>query len=246
MQRFFITPNDINGKHVTFPQDVTHQICHVLRLGEGDCVTILDNSGSAYNVRLTDAATNEGMTGSIFEVFSVESEPKTRITLCFGLSSREKVEWILQKGTEVGVAAFLPFVSSRTLVTSISIALKKQQRWERIIKEAAEQAGRGLLPILHPPRVLAGCFTEIVENHDLCLLAWEDAQHGESSFKALLDHFRGNSIALCVGPEGGFSEEEVQTAQTVGCQVVSLGARILRMETAAIIFPALVLHSLGE
>lgn len=128
MQRFFLPPDNPTGQKVTFPQDVTRQIIHVLRLGEGDQIIVLDNSGAAYLVRLIVDSADMGMTGRILKVLPVESVPKTRITLYFGLTSREKVEWILQKGTEIGVAAFSPFVSSRTLVTSTSIAPKKQQR----------------------------------------------------------------------------------------------------------------------
>lgn len=128
MQRFFLPPDNLTGQKVTFPQDVTRQIIHVLRLGEGDQIIVLDNSGAAYLVRLIVDSADMGMTGRILKVLPVESVPKTRITLYFGLTSREKVEWILQKGTEIGVAAFSPFVSSRTLVTSTSIAPKKQQR----------------------------------------------------------------------------------------------------------------------
>jgi 16S rRNA (uracil1498-N3)-methyltransferase len=167
------------------------------------------------------------------------------VSLCFGLSNRDKVELILQKATEVGVSAFHPFISSRSLVQKAALSEKKYARWQRIIREAAEQSGRGQLPDLHQPRRLEECAQAVRESHARMLVAWEKAETSQD--QDLSSHLAGQveSLALFVGPEGGFSREEIQNLQASGCEVVSLGARILRMETAAIIFPALVLYELG-
>jgi 16S rRNA (uracil1498-N3)-methyltransferase len=246
MHRFFLPPDHITGQRVTFPKETAHQILHVLRLGEDDQVAVLDNSGVVHHVRLQVDSPTSSVWGMIFETQPVRSEPKTHLSLTFGLSNREKVEWILQKGTEVGVSGFYPFFSSRTLVKPASLSPKKLERWERIIKEAAEQSGRGRLPVLHPAKDLAGTYLEATMDHDLCLIAYEAAEETALRLADALDGFSGTSIALFIGPEGGFSEEEVQLGLDAGCQVISLGARILRMETAAIVFPSLVLYALGE
>lgn len=244
MHRFFLKPEDITGHYVAFPRDTAHQIIHVLRLGEGDQVDVLDNLGHIHHVRLGVATAGMTLTGKIIETNPVTTEPELSISLYFGLSSREKVEWILQKGTEVGVSAFFPFLSSRTLVQSSSLTTKKLARWERIIKEAAEQSGRGRLPVLDQPKFIDAYFSDVANKNHLCLIAWENARAEHASLSELLEGFEGDSMALFVGPEGGFSEDEVSHAQKAGCQVVSLGARTLRMETAAIVFPALVLYEL--
>ena len=246
MQRFFLNPECFIDQQVTFPKEITHQIIHVLRLNNGDPVIVLDNSGVCYQVDLQINPQEMKVTGVIKETRTVTSEPKTHLTLAFGLSSREKVEWILQKGTEIGVSIFYPFISSRTLVRSTAISPKKYSRWEGIIREAAEQSGRGKLPVLHQPLDFTVIMSELNKSHDLCLLAWEGATDGGENLTKVIKGFLGLSLGMVVGPEGGFSEDEVKIAVDAGCRVVSLGARILRMETAAMIIPALVLNLLGE
>ena len=246
MNRFFIDPQQIKGDKVEFPADIAHQIRHVLRLGEGDRVAVLNNSGSIFDVAIIVNADTSEVVGKIVSREMATTEPLTRIALCFGMTNRDKVELILQKGAEVGVSDFFPFVSSRTLVQSTDLTEKKTARWEAIIREAAEQSGRGRLPELHQPARFEDCVAEVGNQFGLALIAWEEsAVEGHGLHEVLDDEDRG-TIALFVGPEGGFSAEEIELARLSGCKVVSLGARILRMETAAILFPALVLFALGE
>lgn len=245
MNRFFLNQKQIKGEEVHFTPAIAHQILHVLRLHEGDAVQVLDNQGHAHRVRLKLDRSGNLLHGRIEATQTVTSESAIKISLCFGLSNRDKVELILQKATEVGVSAFYPFISSRSLVQKAALSDKKHARWERIIREAAEQSGRGKLPELHPPRRLEECALAVKETHARMLIAWEKAETSQD--QRLFSHLAGQveSLALFVGPEGGFSQEEIQNLQASGCEVVSLGARILRMETAAIIFPALVLYDLG-
>jgi 16S rRNA (uracil1498-N3)-methyltransferase len=162
------------------------------------------------------------------------------------MTSRDKVELILQKGTEVGVSKFSPFISSRSLVQSTALSDKRKLRWERIIREAAEQSHRGKLPALISPMRFKECLSANFDQHDLSLIAWEGAAATEGALRESLKDFEGLKIALFIGPEGGFSDDEIGTAKKAGCQVISLGERILRMETAALVFPAIVLYQLGE
>ncbi len=123
---------------------------------------------------------------------------------------------------------------------------KRQARWEKIIREAAEQSHRGRLPVLHAPQNFLVGLTDVANENRFSLIAWEGIEPSENGLKKILSSYSGSSIALFVGPEGGFSLEEINQAKIAGCQVISLGRRILRMETAAIIFPALVLFALNE
>ena len=243
MNRFFLDNECISKDWVRFPEDLAHQIVHVLRMGDGDSVQVLDNRVQIYLVRLQVDKQSNDVSGKIVGIEAAGGEPQVEITLYFGLSNRDKVEWILQKGTEVGVKTFAPFVSRRTLVQTTVLSEKRKNRWENIIREAAEQSYRGRIPTLYDPVDLQLALNHNKESFDLCLMAWE----GSSCSEGLNEALAGSGtrrIALFVGPEGGFSEEEVQAARKAGCQVVSLGARILRMETAAILFPALVLSAL--
>lgn len=245
MHRFFLSPELISENEVGFPDDLAHQIVNVLRLREGDEVAVLDDRGNIYQVSLFFGPGKDQVGGQIIKRQPTGSEPEIKVSLFFGLSNRDKVEWILQKGTEIGISAFFPFVSSRTLVQSNTLSSKRVDRWERIIREAAEQSHRGRLPMLVNPRQYDQCLIGAVDNHDLGLIAWEEAEHSRTSLKSLIRNFEGKSIALFIGPEGGFSEKEVEEAIQKGIKCISLGKRILRMETAAIVFPALVLHELG-
>lgn len=244
MNRFFIQPESIHGKKVVFPPDLSHQILHVLRMKEGDLVAVLDNSGMVYQVEIGVDSTDKLVQGRILSASPALAEPQVTIELCVGLSQRDKFEWILQKGTEVGVSIFTPFVSSRTLVQSGELKPKRRGRWETIIREAAEQSGRGKLPRLNDPVALDDLLEAQQEVRLLSLFAWEGIQAEQTRLEMLLTGFSGEIIRLFVGPEGGFSDDEVEAAQLNGCQVVSLGRRILRMETAAIFFPGLVLYLL--
>jgi len=159
MNRFFLKADQFSGKEVFFPPELAHQILHVLRLGEGDRVVVLDNQGQVHRVALHVPPGGRHVTGTIRETEPVTTEPGVHVSLCFGLSTRDKVEGILQKGTEIGVSAFYPFVSSRTRVQSTGLTVKKFARWVRIIREAAEQSHRGRLPVLNQPRIEPDCFS---------------------------------------------------------------------------------------
>lgn len=246
MNRFFLSKDQISKNEVTFPADIAHQIRRVLRLEEGDQVAVLDNEGHLYLVSLQISHDGERVSGAILSAEDVTTEPETQVSLCFGLSSREKVEFILQKGTEIGLASFYPFISSRTLVQYNGLSEQKRERWERIIREAAEQSCRGLLPILHSPTKFNDCLDLARQDHRLCILAWEKAEPGQLDLDRLVRKQNIGKIALFIGPEGGFSEEEVMAAKDRDYQIISLGKRILRMETAAIVLPALVLHAAGD
>lgn len=149
----------------------------------------------------------------------------------------------MQKGTEVGVSAFQPFISRRTLAQKPESAQKHHARWATILREAAEQSKRGRIPELFSPVNLKDAFKAAV-SFDLVLAAWEDET--TQDLKAALGNKPISSIGLFCGPEGGFDPAEVNLMRAAGVQFFSLGKRILRMETAAILAPALALYQLGE
>ena len=245
MNRFFLQPEYFSEEAVTFPPEIAHQILNVLRLGDGDLVEVLDNTGRAFEVRIMLDTAMKRVRGEIIQSYLVQTEPDVEVSLFFGLTSRDKVEWILQKGTEIGVAAFHPFISSRTLVQALRMTDKKTLRWNRIIREAAEQSRRGRLPLLHAAKPFDVCLIDEGHEHVPSLIAWEDDDSERVPLAQALKGFGGSKIRLFTGPEGGFSGDEINLAREAGCQIVSLGPRTLRMETAAILLPAVVLFELG-
>lgn len=248
MQRFFLPEKQFHENYVEFPSNVSHQLINVLRLQTGDLVLVLDNSNFEYTVRLGDMY-QAPITGNILERKLSKNEPQVELHLFISLTSREKFEWILQKCTEVGVSGFFPFISKRSLVQQIHVDTKKFNRWESIIKEAAEQSRRGMLPDINHP----GSFQELIamlkDNYDICFLAWEDADSQSMTLKnfGIDPSLPGiKKVALIIGPEGGFAQDEINFALENNVTLLSLGRLILRMETAAIVGSAIIMHTFSS
>ena len=247
MQRFFLGSERIQAGKVCFNVEISRQIRRVLRLNPGDEVIVLDGQGNSHTVNLIDVNLEES-TGIVLESRNSEGEPVCQVRLYMALTQREKFEWILQKCTELGVTGFTPLITERTIVRKTSSAKQKTERWEKILREAAEQSRRGLIPRLAEPLRFAEVVIQACNQNDVTLLFWEGEQE-QSIRKVLsgLDFAHGVvSVGLLIGPEGGFSEDEVQEATQAGCFPVTLGKRILRMETAAVAAAALVLYEAGE
>ena len=195
--RFFISPENFTDERVIFPKDLQAQISRVLRLKAGDEVEALDNQGKAFLVKLA-AGPDQTLIGEILSSRSVDTEPLVSLTLYFGLTQREKVEWILQKGTEVGVSAFQPYISRRTLAQQAGSAEKHQLRWEAILREASEQSGRGRIPELFPPMKFKDALKVLLDSCDLVIAAWEDET--VQDLKAALGSRRPASIGVVLRP----------------------------------------------
>ncbi len=262
--RFFVPAEAIRGGTATLSGALVHQIKNVLRLRPGDRVTLLDNSGWHYVVEIT-GLDQQQLVGAVRGKALGTTEPRTKITVYQGLLRGAQFEFVLQKATEIGVSAFAPAICQRCVVANIGeVNANKLARWERIVTEAAEQSGRGKVPVLRP----AVMFQQAVEQvRGVSLLLWEDedsaslreALRREANLIALqgmngshspsvreLGPSRPFSVNLFVGPEGGFAPEEVAMSRSYGITTVTLGPRLLRAETAAVAAIALVLHELGD
>ncbi|NJN53352.1 MAG: 16S rRNA (uracil(1498)-N(3))-methyltransferase [Anaerolineae bacterium] len=145
MHHFFIPPKNITERQVILTGEQARQVAQVLRMRVGEQVMVLDNTGWQYEVRLT-AVSREQVNADIIEKRLAEGEPAMHITLYMALLKREKFEWVLQKGTEVGVSRFVPVITQRTLAQDTEIKAGKQERWQKILIEAAEQSRRGRIP----------------------------------------------------------------------------------------------------
>ena len=236
MHRFFVPPSVVQGNQIRFTPEQARQLRSVLRMREGEQVVVLDGLGLSHQVELVHVGKKSAL-GRVLATTPAAGEPVGDLILCQAVSRSERFELVLQKGVELGVTIFRPMLTRRTVRRAPGDA--KWRRWRRIILEAAEQSGRGRLPLLEDPI----SFDEaIVSAQGFALLPTVGAS--ESARRALA----GASwpVILFVGPEGGFDDQEVELARTSGVRPVSLGPRILRTETAAIALITMTMSALGE
>lgn len=211
------------------PDDAAH-LARVLRAKPGDAVTLCDGQGMEYDARLTavDAADT---TAEILSSRVCASEPDVEVTLYAGLPKGDKLEFIIQKATELGAVKIVPFVSE-FCVAKPKNEDKKAERWAKIAKEAAKQSARGRIPAVCPPITFRQMLDE-VKAFDVSFFFYEGG--GEPLYHDHQLHSRlagAKRIAVITGAEGGFSPKEAQQAADAGCVTAGLGPRILRCETA--------------
>ena len=272
MHRFFVPLDWIDGRQVVISGPIAHQVCRVLRKRPGERIVLLDDSGWEFETELRSVKP-ERVEGRVLVKRLSRGEARIKISLYQGVLKADRFEFVLQKATELGVVEFVPIITARTIVGQMSAVRKKRERWERIVKEAAEQSGRGRLPRLQEPMLFASACARAQQTGGLCLLPWEgtlagqglslkQALHEANPFtvnlfvgpeegftaeeSALAEHYGVRLVNLFIGPEGGFAPEEVELAQRHGISTVTLGQRVLRAETAAVVSAAIVLHEMGD
>jgi len=240
MHRFFVPPADLNSSSVTLVGEPLHHLATVLRLGVGAEVLLFDGLGQVCRCRI-ERLDRRSAEAVVLESWS-EGEGVLPLRLLQGVPKGERMEMVLQKGTELGISAFTPVVTSRSIGrVDAAREEKRQLRWQRIISEATRQSRRPLLPRLDPTLPLAEALAATRET--LRLILWE----GESRpLAAVLPPQAPESVALLVGPEGGFSADEAALARQHGFVAVGLGPRILRSETAGFAVAAILGHRYGD
>lgn len=259
MQHFVVPRDAIRDNAVVFVPAQAHQITRVLRLRDGDEVIVLDGLGAQYRVRL--ATGSKEAHGEIVGPAEACHEPERRVTLLVAPPKGERWEWLLQKGTEIGVARFIPLVTRYTQPGAATLKARHHQ----IVREAAEQCRRLLVPAIEEPRslvqALAGAAHTNTAKSDArscavsatgparegtaaTVLLWEGAHEQGLSASLRPAIARGvTNLRLIVGPEGGFHPDEVALARECGAAVAGLGPLILRAETAAVVAAALALSA---
>ena len=246
MHRFYIPPAYIQGDTLTLPPDTARQAASVLRMRPGECILVFDNQGMEYQVELTTVQTRTG-TGMIRKRWQARPGPQAHITLFQSPLKRENFEWVLQKCTEVGVMRFVPTLYARTVVNRQEVSAARGERWQRILVEACEQCHAARLPVLENSLEFKHAL-RMVQPGEFSLIPWE-AEQGLNLGKVLADYHPGSGqprINLFIGPEGGLAEEEIHAARQAGLTPVTLGRRILRSETAAVVSAALILAHFEE
>lgn len=242
MHRFYLPPQQLHSEYVSLPEQLAHQVRNVLRMREGETFTIFDGEGMEYDAEITDMR-RDGVTVRLGDPRPCRGEPRLHLTLFHSLLKKDRFEWALEKGTELGISHFVPLHTARVIADGASEI--KRARWQRVVIEAAELAGRGILPPIDEIHTLPQAFARL-SAFDLAIFAWEEAR-GYTLRDAVRDYraLYGDAvprIALFIGAEGGFTPEEAEAARAAGCKIVTLGERVMRAETASLAAAAALLY----
>ncbi|MBV9270791.1 MAG: 16S rRNA (uracil(1498)-N(3))-methyltransferase [Candidatus Eremiobacteraeota bacterium] len=234
--RFFVEGIYEEGATVALDCGDAHKILHVLRLGTGDAIRIVDSSGSEFEA--TVAEDPDGLVARVTARVATNSAGgSVALTIAQAIPKAQKMEYVVEKASELGVASIVPFASERTVVREFSE--NKVERWRRVARSSAEQCGRSHIMEVAEPVSFAELLCRFGA-YDVVLFPWEgsDPEPLRDVMPALLA--RAKRVMAVIGPEGGFSHGEAAGARDAGARVVSLGTRILRTETAGLYVAAVV------
>jgi len=254
MPHFFVSPKDINGNEVLIGGAEAKHIVTVLRKRKGDGINMFDGDGNEFRVRILEIDRSGGLPrikGEIITRKRRETETKLKISLFQSIPKGNKMDFIIQKSTEIGVSEIIPIITERTIVKLDCKRMKERTlRWQKIAQEAAKQSRRNFIPQVGPVLDFPQALKEFSERRSrMGIIAWEMEEKDRlrealrSSVGCGISHL---PLAIFIGPEGGFTPEEVEKARRVGVFPVSLGSRVLRTETAGLVVAIAALYESSD
>ena len=237
MSRFYVPKESIKGNRIYISGKEAHHILDVMRLKLLDKVVVFDGTGSEYT-GIVKEIKNRLLSIEILETRENAREEKYEITLIQAIPKKDKMDYIAEKATELGVSHIIPVITART-IPDWNDAKKSSvlERWRKITREASKQCGRSDIPEIEP----VADFSEVIRNsggYDGKLLA--ALSDKAIKLKDALKNYKGTRILIAIGPEGDFTPEEVDAASTAGFKIVSLGRRILKSDTAGLAILAMI------
>lgn len=248
MIKFFVEEEAVTSSRIYLedPQDIKH-LTRVLRTKVGDAVTIADGSGWEYETEIEEIG-DTCVTLRITDRQKDATEPQTRVTLFQGVPKAAKMETVIQKTVELGIDRIVPVFTARTVVVEKGNFSKKLTRWQKIADEAVKQCKRGMIPQVAQPLDFTAMLQELA-GYDLVICPYEN-EEGRTLKDCLLDAEQEDGetprkIAVIIGPEGGFAEEEIAKLRALpqSAEIVSLGRIILRTETAGMAALAMIMYA---
>jgi len=243
MARFYASQPRIQNGMLRVEGDEVRHIRRVLRLKAGDEIAVFNGSAKEYEGKIVE----EGPSSVVIMIQNIHSskrESPLEVTLAQSLLKGEKMDYLIQKATELGVKEIIPFFSSRSVpLLEKSRRLRRHHRWERIAIEASKQCGRGVVPKIEPLQDYSEMLQNISQDF-LRLILWE--KEGTRLKEVLEGSKEKVKIFFIVGPEGGLSQKEIGDAKEKGFIPVTLGKRILRSETASLCFLSILQYEWGD
>jgi len=238
--RVFVRPDAVDANRVRFDAAEAHHLRRVLRLRPGAVVEGTDGAGGLYTIRLV-TLDGEGGWGAIEARAEPARESPCSITLAQAILKGDRMSWLVQKATELGVSRIVPMETERVVARVADEGVARQTRWARIAREAVKQCGRVIVPGIDPPRAFPEVLAEVA-SHDVAWVCWEGG--GQTLVEAAAG--TASRLLLLIGPEGGFTADEVAAAESAGARRVSLGPRTLRAESAGLTAVALGQFLFGD
>ncbi|MBZ2175739.1 16S rRNA (uracil(1498)-N(3))-methyltransferase [Schnuerera sp. xch1] len=243
MNRFFVGSKQVKENIIEITgKDVKH-IKNVLRLKPKDTVEII-SEGKHYTCQISNIFSDK-VEVLILDSYNGKNESPIDIVLFQGIAKGSKMDLIIQKGTEIGIKEFYPLVTKRTVVKIKDSKKEKNKinRWSNIAEEASKQSKRDIIPLVNNV-VGFDKMIDILKEEKNIIIPYE--MENSYGLKKALKKIRGERVNLIIGPEGGFEKEEIQALKDIGGQVITLGNRILRTETAGIVTASIILYELGD
>lgn len=245
MHKFFVDKNNINNDMVIIEGEDVKHIYKVLRLQPGDKVCINNCEGQEFLGEIEDV-NKKDVRVKILESLLTNNEAPIEVYLFQGLPKSSKMDLITQKGTELGVKEITPVVTKRVVVKTELGEFRKVDRWNRIALEACKQSKRTYIPKINLPIEFEELIS-IIKEMDMIVVPYENAEN--FGIKKLCSNIKKEEIkkvAVIIGPEGGFEEDEIACLKGQGANIVTLGPRIFRTETAGFICVSLLMYELGD
>ena len=241
MSRFYAPKENVKSNSIYIDGREARHILNVMRLKENDKVTVFDGTGREYTGFIKQAHLRQGFGGQakpkaltveIMTTKTPKPEALPEITLAQSIPKKEKMDYIVEKATELGVRGIIPIASERTIVKlEEAKALDRVKRWKKIAREAAKQCGRTDIPEIENVRKFYNA-VDTVNNFDLALMACLSEE--VMPLKEAVKGFETGSIIVFIGPEGDFTPEEIRMAKGTSCKLVSLGKKVLKSDTAGL------------
>jgi 16S rRNA (uracil1498-N3)-methyltransferase len=253
VNRFFIEPHQINWQekkaNIDDP-DYSHKISRVLRLRENDQITLLDGKGLIYNAQIASFF-SRGVQCRLLSRKTINTEPNLKITIAQALLKGSNFDYALQKNTEMGVSEFIPITTERTVIKiseteSTREVDRRADRYQKIVRDAAEQSERGLIPKVQNMLTLEELTKSSLGSYDLKLVCLERSQN--NGIKDILNSVQDKvqKVLIVIGPEGGFTENESKMLTSKGFTSTSIGKRIYRAETVGTVISSILFFFFNE
>jgi 16S rRNA (uracil1498-N3)-methyltransferase len=247
MERFYAEPEAFGQGEAKITGGEFQHLKKVLRLMPGDRAEVFDGAGRGFIGRLISVGETEAIF-SLDEPVTQKRDSSLNVCLAQGIPKGEKMEWVVQKATELGVAAILPLELSRCVVRLENDKKRRERRsrWQKVAREAARQCGRLTAPEVMAPMDLAA-FLRQIRPPELLLIPWEEGGQALGAFfQEAGPSWQKEKIYMMIGPEGGMSEKEVEQGRRAGGRVLTLGPRILRTETAGLMLLSVLQYQWGD